>query len=277
MITRTRRTRQLSTRSGIVRGSARRLVATSALLGLALAGLTPGMSAQAAPADPQAITISGTDIAAAAENVNGLTFKGFGILTANSTSALLLDYKSQHPEKYWELLETLFGGDFPIMNTIKIEMGNDRNTSTGPNVATMRSADEYPNVLREPGFQLAADAQSVAHGDVHVSILRWNRPAWVTTDAAQYTWFKNTVLAAYREYGIMVDSINPDSNETSDPNVALYKTFSEWLRTDETGYVAAGAGDPNGGSRRTPRGFCTRASRPSPQILSAPRRPPSAT
>ncbi len=204
-------------------------------------------SAQAAGSDPVSVTVDGADVAAAAENVNGLTFKGFGVLTANSTSALLLDYKAQHPEKYWELIETLFGGDRPIMNTIKIEMGNDRNTSTGPNAATMRTRDEYPNVQREPGFQLAADAQLVAHGDVHVSILRWNRPAWATTHAAQYIWFKNTVLAAYREYGIMVDSINPDANETSNPEVQLYKDFSGWLRGDDKGYESASAGDPNSG------------------------------
>ncbi|MDW4573688.1 chitinase N-terminal domain-containing protein [Microbacterium sp. M3] len=204
-------------------------------------------AAQAAVTDPVVVTVNGADVAAAAQNRNGLTFKGFGVLTANSTSALLLDYKAQHPEKYWELIETLFGGDHPIMNTVKIEMGNDRNTSTGPNPATMRSRDEYPNVLREPGFQLAADAQHVAHGDVHVSILRWNRPAWVQNDADQYIWFKNTVLAAYREFGIMVDSINPDSNETTNPNIPLYKSFSGWLRNDTKGYEGASAADPNNG------------------------------
>ena len=185
------------------------------------------------------MNVTAADVAAAAKNVNGLTFKGFGILSANSTSALLLDYKSQHPEQYWELIETLFGGEHPIMNTVKIEMGNDRNTSTGPDAATMRTRDEYPNVQREPGFQLAADAQKVAKGNVHVSILRWSRPTWVTTDADQYIWFKNTVLAAYREYGIMVDSINPDTNETGSPNVSLYKTFSGWLRNDTKGYEGA--------------------------------------
>lgn len=195
----------------------------------------------------QLVNIKGSDVDAAAKNRNGLTFKGFGILTGNSTSSLLLDYKAQQPKKYWELLETLFGGDHPIMNTIKIEMGNDRNTSTGPNPSTMRSRDEYPNVQREPGFQLAADAQKVAHGDIHVSILRWNRPAWVTSDETQYIWFKNTVLAAYREYGVMVDSINPDTNETTNPNAALYKKFSGWLRGDAAGYEGATAEDPNNG------------------------------
>ncbi|MBW9095294.1 DUF1080 domain-containing protein [Microbacterium jejuense] len=211
------------------------------------APLTVPAMAQAAGADPVTVNVTGADVAAAALNKNGLTFKGFGVLSANSTSALLLDYKSQHPDKYWQLIETLFGGDHPIMNTVKIEMGNDRNTSTGPNASTMRSRDEYPNVLREPGFQLAADAQLVAHGDVHLSILRWNRPAWVANDADQYIWFKNTVLAAYREYGIMVDSINPDTNETGSPNIQLYKDFSGWVAGDTKGYEGATAGDPNNG------------------------------
>ncbi|MFC8683449.1 fibronectin type III domain-containing protein [Microbacterium ureisolvens] len=223
---------------------------TAALTAAAVAVATvviPLSPAAAAVTDPVVVTVDGADVAAAAQNRKGLTFKGFGVLSANSTSALLLDYKSQHPDKYWELIETLFGGDHPIMNTVKIEMGNDRNTSTGPNPATMRSRDEYPNVLREPGFQLAADAQHVAHGDIHVSILRWNRPTWVHNDADQYIWFKNTVLAAYREFGIMVDSINPDTNETSNPNIQLYKDFSGWLRGDTKGYEGATAADPNNG------------------------------
>ena len=42
-------------------------------------------------------------------NVNGLTFKGFGVLSANGTSAVLMDYKSQHPDVYATLLQILFG------------------------------------------------------------------------------------------------------------------------------------------------------------------------
>lgn len=230
--------------------SSARITAALAAAAVTLATVAIPLSpAAAAVTDPVVVTVDGADVAAAAENRNGLTFKGFGVLSANSTSALLMDYKAQHPDKYWELIETLFGGDHPIMNTVKIEMGNDRNTSTGPNAATMRSRDEYPNVLREPGFQLAADAQHVAHGDVHVSLLRWNRPTWVANHQDQYVWFKNTVLAAYREFGIMVDSINPDTNETSNPDIPLYKDFSNWLRNDTTGYQGATPGDPNNGFR----------------------------
>lgn len=228
--------------------SSARITAALTTAALALTAVAIPLSpAAAAVTDPVVLTVDGADVAAAAQNRNGLTFKGFGVLSANSTSALLLDYKAQHPDKYWELIETLFGGDHPIMNTVKIEMGNDRNTSTGPNAATMRSRDEYPNVLREPGFQLAADAQLVAHGDVHVSLLRWNRPTWVTNHQDQYIWFKNTVLAAYREFGIMVDSINPDANETGNPEIPLYKDFSAWVANDSKGYEGATATDPNNG------------------------------
>jgi len=227
------------------KASAGMAVGVAAATVVSLIGFTP--VAQAAPTDTVVVSVNGADVATAAQNRNGLTFKGFGVLSANSTSALLMDYKSQHPEQYWQLIETLFGGEHPIMNTVKIEMGNDRNTSTGPNAATMRSRDEYPNVAREPGFQLAADAQKVAVGPIHLSLLRWNRPAWVTSDADQYIWFKNTVLAAYREYGIMVDSINPDANETGNPNVQLFKDFSSWVRGDDKGYEGPAAGDPNNG------------------------------
>ncbi|WP_402840531.1 fibronectin type III domain-containing protein [Microbacterium sp. GXS0129] len=243
------------------RARPRRSWIAAASAALIAAPLLVPTSAMAAPADTVTVTVTGADVAAAAKNVNGLTFKGFGVLSANSTSALLLDYKAQHPDKYWELIETLFGGDHPLMNTVKIEMGNDRNTSTGPNPATMRSRDEYPNVQREPGFQLAADAQLVAHGDVHVSILRWNRPAWVTSHQDQYVWFKNTVLAAYREYGVMVDSINPDANETSNPEIQLYKDFSSWLRNDTKGYEGATSDDPNNGFASAEEGERYRAIR----------------
>ncbi|WP_156759070.1 family 16 glycoside hydrolase [Microbacterium karelineae] len=229
--------------SGIRRG---RAIATTAAAAIACSLLTPA-AASAAPADPVSIVVSGSDVAAAAENRNGLPFKGFGMLSANSTSALLMDYKAAQPERYWELIETLYGGEHPLMNTVKIEMGNDRNTSTGPNAATMRSRDEYPNVQREPGFQFAADAQKVAQGDIHLSLLRWTTPTWVADKADEYVWFKNTALAAYREYGIMVDSINPDFNETHDPDEAVIIDFAEKLAVDDAGYEGATADDPNSG------------------------------
>jgi uncharacterized repeat protein (TIGR02543 family) len=173
----------------------------------------------------------------AAGNVNGLTFKGFGVLSANSTSALLMDYKAQHPEAYAQLLQVLFGGPHPVMNTVKIEMGDDRNTSTGPEPATMRTADEPSDVAREPGFQLAADARKL-NPNLRVAILRWEAPAWANSNDKIYTWYKDTILAAYRRYGYMVDYVNPGVNETT-PDLNWVKQYANLVRTDTTGYVGS--------------------------------------
>lgn len=209
---------------------------TAAFAAIALAGLiTPVSRVEAAAAADVVVVVDADTIAA--DNVNGLTFKGFGVLSANSTSALLMDYKAQHPEEYAGLLGVLFGGDHPIMNQVKIEMGNDRNNSTGPDPSTMRWETEPANVARSPGFQLAADAKKL-NPDLRVSLLRWNAPAWANTNDKVYTWYKNTILAAYREYGFMVDYVNPGVNEQT-PDFVWTKDYANRVRTDTTGYVSS--------------------------------------
>ena len=179
-----------------------------------------------------AINVNGNDVKA--NNLNGLTFKGFGVLTANGTSELLMDYKSEHPEKYAELLAILFGGEHPVMTHVKVEMGNDRNNSTGPDPATMRLASEAANVKRSQGFQLAADAKKL-NPKLKVSILRWNAPGWANTNDKVYTWFKNSILAAYRSYGYMVDYVNPGLNERA-PDLAWVKQYASRIKADTTGF-----------------------------------------
>jgi len=188
--------------------------------------------AAAGSGTPTSVSVDGSNIRAT--NVNGLTFKGFGVLSANGTSALLMDYKSQHPDKYAELLSVLFGGAHPLMTQVKIEMGNDRNNSTGPDPATMRLASEAANVKRAPGFQLAADAKKFNPG-LKVSILRWNAPGWVKTNDDIYTWYKNTILAAYRGYGYMVDFVNPGVNESA-PELTWTTQYAARVKADTTGF-----------------------------------------
>ena len=238
-----------SRQSGGTRGIGHAFVrkATVAVASLAMfAPFVVSGTAYAAPTDPVEVVVNGTDVDTAKGKPNGLSFKGFGVLSANSTSSLLMDYKSQNPDAYWQMINVLFGGENPIMNTVKIEMGNDQNTSTGPNAATMRSADEYPNVAHEPGFQLAADALKV-NPNIKVSILRWRSPAWVRSNDDVYHWYKNTILAVYRQYGYMVDSVNPHINE-SGPDLAWTKDFANRVKTDEEGFIGAGTvKDLNGG------------------------------
>ena len=121
-----------------------------------------------------------------------------------------------------------------MITQVKIEMGNDRNNSTGPDPATMRLASEAANVKRHPGFQLAADAKKL-NPDLKVSILRWNAPGWVQTSDNVYTWYKATILAAYRQYGYMVNYVNPGVNER-EPDLAWTSQFSDRVRTDSSGF-----------------------------------------
>ncbi len=199
-------------------------------------GATPvACEASSGAGDATSILLDGDTVAV--DNVNGLTFKGFGVLAANGTSDLLLDYKAQQPEKYAELLRLLFGGSNPIMTHVKVEMGNDRNNSTGPEPATMRVANEPANVRRVPGFQLAADAKKL-NPNLRVSILRWNAPGWVSNDDQVYSWYKSTILAAYRTYGYMVDYVNPGVNESA-PNLTWTRAYADRVRSDNEGFESA--------------------------------------
>ncbi len=196
--------------------------------------VTARVSAQETKTQECKVHLNGDDIRT--DSVNGLTFKGFGLLSANSTSDLLMDYKVEHPEAYNQLIQYLFGGERPIMNHVKLEMGNDRNTSTGAQTCTKRTQDEKANVTRDPSWQLAADAKKV-NPKVKVSILKWCAPAWANTDKKQYQWYKESILAAYETYGYMVDYINPNTNErwseTGDP--ANTKQWAKWIaQEDET-------------------------------------------
>ncbi|GAA1288221.1 glycoside hydrolase family 30 protein [Streptomyces aureus] len=199
--------------------------------------VAPANAAGTDPAPTTQITVDGDDVRAG--NVNGLTYKGLGLLSCNSTSNLLMDYKAEHPERYWQLIKVLFGGRNPMINHVKIEMGSDTNTSTGADPATMRTRDEYADASRSPGFQLAADAKTVNPG-LKVSILRWNMPQWVQTEWNKgtgsddmYGWYKETILDAYEKYGYMVDYVDPDTNETQNPDLSFIKWYKKALVADE--------------------------------------------
>ena len=190
------------------------------------------------------IVVDGRDVAKAAANQNGLTWKGYGLLSGNSTSDLLMDYKQEAPEAYQEMLEVLFGGDRPLITHIKMEMGNDGNNSTGADSCTMRFENEEADASRSPGFALAADAKKI-NPNIKVSFLRWEMPAWVKAawDSDQtgkgyeavYKWYRETIFDAYEKYGYIVDYVDPDKNETRDPDEAFIKWFRKRV-SEETAF-----------------------------------------
>lgn len=194
------------------------------------------LNAAISEVNPTDITLTKEAVDKAAANINGLTWKGWGMLNGNSTSNLLLDYKAENPDAYWEMMEYLFGGKHPLFTHIKMEMGNDGNNSTGAEACTMRYEDEEADASRSPGFVMAADAKKI-NPNVKVSVLRWGMPTWVQqkwdsdrTGAgyeAMYKWYKETIFDAYEKFGYVLDFVNPDKNETTDPDEDFIKWFAD--------------------------------------------------
>ncbi|MCD7742509.1 MAG: glycosyl hydrolase family 59 [Ruminococcus sp.] len=165
-------------------------------------------------------------------------WQGFGYITANNSSRLLLDYKSENPDAYWNLLNQLFNPDGAIaMTHIKIEMGADINSSSGTEPATKRSEEEEADVTRGAGFQLAADALSI-NPNITLELLSWGAPGY-TADGEnadekhrlRYEWFKETLDAAYKTYGLEFSYIAPNYNEKAvDANWIKY--FANALKSE---------------------------------------------
>lgn len=174
----------------------------------------------------------------------GSVYCGLGVVTGNNSSRLLMDYKTQTPEAYWEIMNLLFKPDYGAgLTHIKIEFGTDVNSSSGTEPSIMRSADEKADVTRGAGFMFAADALSI-NPDITVDLLRWGEPGWVT-DAfsesqekgykARYKWYKAAIDGAFDTYGIRFTHISADANETEKVDAGWIIYFADRLKkeTDE--------------------------------------------
>ena len=207
-------------------GKAASLITASAL---ALSSLAMPVTASAEEKNMK-VNIDMTT-ASLAENTR---YKGFGLISANNSSRLLLDYKYEQPERYDEILNYLFGDDGLNISHIKVEMGADINSSSGTEPATMRSADEKADVTRGAGFQLAADAKK-KDPDITLDMLWWSEPRWVTDSddvyAARYKWYRETLISAYETYGLKFDYVSATRNERAcDPDWTIY--LSGHLKSD---------------------------------------------
>lgn len=186
--------------------------------------------------DTSNVTKSKTIIAdgnKAMSEINKL-YDGLGMVSANNSSRLLLDYKAQHPEIYQKLLEYMFGKDGMGISLIKIEMGADVDSSSGTEPAVMRSADETPDVSRGAGYQLAADALKI-NPDIKIDMLYWGIPNWVSsaddTYDAMYKWYKSTIDAMYDTYGIKITHVTVNQNERN-IDTEWVKYFSKRLKDE---------------------------------------------
>lgn len=163
-----------------------------------------------------------------------MRFRGMGMVTGNNSSRLLLDYKSEHPERYNEILEYTFGKKGIGVNFLKIEMGSDVNSSSGTEPCVKRYEDEKADVTRGAGYSLAADAKKI-NPDLELDMLRWSEPLWVTKAddvyAARYKWYKETLDAAFETYGLRFDYVSVVRNER-EADLEWAKYLSEHLKAE---------------------------------------------
>lgn len=160
------------------------------------------------------ILVDGDDVERDADGNPYNVFGGFGSVSCNNTSNLLLDYKEENPDAYWRIMNLLFNPETGAgLKHIKVELGADNNTSSGTEPATKRSADEPANVLRGAGFHFIADALSI-NPDIETEALRWGEPSWTQGNLdLRYQWYKETIDAAYDTYGVTFDYLSPSQNE----------------------------------------------------------------
>lgn len=144
-------------------------------------------------------------------------FRGLGMVSANNSSRLLLDYKDEHPDRYWEIMNYLFNPETGMgLSHLKLEMGADINSSSGTEPNVKRTEKEKANVRRGAGYQLAADAMSI-NPDITLDMIFWSEPLWVSNAkdryAARYQWYKETLDAAFETYGLKFDFVSANRNE----------------------------------------------------------------
>lgn len=169
------------------------------------------------------------------ENTNEvMLYRGAGMVSANNSSRLLLDYKAENPEAYHEILEYMFGDEGIGINHLKVEMGADINSSSGTEPGVKRSEDEKADVTRGAGYQLAADAKAV-NPDLTIDMLWWSEPKWISDAddvyAARYKWYKETLDAAYETYGLKFDYVSAVRNERG-ADLEWVKYLSSHLKSE---------------------------------------------
>lgn len=182
-------------------------------------------------ADKKEIIIDGTT----AQLRENMRYRGAGMVSGNNSSRLLLDYKTEHPEAYEQILEYMFGKEGIGITHLKVEMGADINSSSGTEPSVMRTEDEKADVTRGAAYQLAADAKKI-NPDLTLDMLWWGEPKWISDAAdvyaARYKWYKNTLDAAYETYGLEFDYVSAVQNERG-ADLEWVKYLSSHLKSEK--------------------------------------------
>ncbi len=205
-------------------------IAAAAICAAAAANSVILPAAAEQEAQPMNITIDGNN----ANTLENMLYRGVGMVSGNNSSRLLLDYKAENPDAYWEIMNYMFGSQGLEISHLKLEMGSDVNSSSGTEPSVKRTEDEEADVTRGAGYRLAADAKTI-NPDLTLDMLWWSEPLWVTNSedvyAARYKWYKETLDEAYNTYGLTFDYVSATRNERArDNDWILY--LSEHLKSE---------------------------------------------
>lgn len=177
------------------------------------------------------ITIDGSKVSLATNR----RYRGAGMVSGNNSSRLLLDYKTENPKAYWEILNHLFSSKGVGINHLKLEMGSDVNSSSGTEPCIMRTETENVDVTRGAGYQLAVDALTI-NPELTLDILYWSEPLWVTNSkdvySARYKWYKSTLDTAFKTYRLKFQYVSAVRNE-KDIDTQWIKYLSKRLKTEK--------------------------------------------
>lgn len=205
-------------------------VGCAAMLAATALAALPVTETEAQAVDTFSISVNGENVTADSLSL--------GMVSANGSSRLLLDYKSQNEAAYWELIDQLFNKETGIgLTHIKLEFGSDVDSSSGSEPATKRTETETADVTRGAGFQLAADIVSV-YPDVSVDLLQWGEPNFAHESFYnRYRWYKETLDAAYDTYGLKFDYVSACPNESGvdSDNIRWIKYFRNALNNETDG------------------------------------------
>ncbi len=208
-------------------------IAAAAMCVPAALSAVPAAHAFAEESAVREVVIDGSRL----NTAENMLYRGNGMVSGNNSSRLLLDYKAENPEAYWEIMNYLFGEEGVRIEHLKLEMGSDINSSSGTEPAVKRTEDETANAARGAGYQLAADAKTI-NPDLTLDMLWWSEPKWVSSAedvyAARYKWYKETLDAAFDAYGLEFNYVSATQNERSnDPDWIKY--LSAALKAEKNG------------------------------------------
>ena len=164
----------------------------------------------------------------------GRVFCGIGGVSAGASTRLLYDYAEPYRS---DILDYLFKPDFGAnMQSLKVEIGNDSNTTCGSEPSHARTEAELHDPVFSRGYEywLIAEARK-RNPAIILSALEWGTPAytgghWTAANADYIVKFISGAETAWRA---PLDYISPGRNEGALNPDWLKKVFK--LRLDAAG------------------------------------------